>query len=211
MIAAVAITVSAKWGVSDLRQVLVAARQLYGLWALALLLTSMLLGPLTSVLPWMPFKPSLIYGRRAIGVSALIFGGLHLAAYVWSVLRRNWRELYTPGILWVTGLILGMFVFADMLALGLTSRDAAVRSMGGRKWKRLHRTVYVVLGLTLLHAICVGADFGLNRAPDVKGEADFGSLIAFLSLSAGWLVIVLLRRRGWRWTPRFQTASKSSS
>jgi DMSO/TMAO reductase YedYZ heme-binding membrane subunit len=83
--------------------------------------------------------------------------------YVWSVIRRNWRELYTPGILWVAGLILGVFVLADLLALGFTSRDAAVKSMGGRKWKRLHRTVYVTPGLALLHGVCVGAGSGLHR------------------------------------------------
>ena len=101
LVAAVGIGISAKWGESDFGQVLVAARQLYGLWALALLLASMVLGPLTSVLPWLPFKASLMYGRRAVGVSALLFTVLHLIAYIGSVLRRNWRELNTPGVLWV--------------------------------------------------------------------------------------------------------------
>lgn len=207
VIAAVAVAVSARWGESDLGQVLVAARQLYGLWSLALMLVSMLLGPLTSVLPWLPFKASLMYGRRAVGVAALMFAVLHVVTYLWAVLRRNWRELYTPGILWVVGLILGVIVLSDMIALGLTSRDAAVKKMGGRKWKRLHATIHVALGFVLVHALFVGADFGLNRGPDVKGEADFGSLIAFLAISAGWLAMILLRRRGWRWTPRYLTAS----
>jgi sulfoxide reductase heme-binding subunit YedZ len=210
LVAAVAVGVSARWGESDLGQVLVAGRQLYGLWALGLLVASMLLGPLTSVLPWMPFKVSLMYGRRAVGVSALMFAILHIAVYIWSVLRRNWQELYTPGVLWVAGLIVGMLAFSDMIALAVTSRDASVKKMGGRKWKRLHRTVYVVLGLVLLHALFVGADFGLNRGPDVKGEADFGSLIVFTSISVAWFVLVLLRRRGWRWTPKFLMAKSPS-
>jgi DMSO/TMAO reductase YedYZ heme-binding membrane subunit len=92
-----------------------------------------------------------------------------------------------------------------MTALGVTSRDASVKSMGGRKWKRLHRTVYIALGLILLHALFVGADFGLSGGPDVMGEADFGSLIKFLSIAAGWLGLVLLRRRAWRWTPSFRS------
>lgn len=203
LVAAVAVCISAKWGESDLGQTLVTARQLYGLWALGLLLASMLLGPLTSVLPWMPFKASLMYGRRAAGVSALLFALLHVAVYAWSLLRWGWRAFYTPGLLWVIGLALGIVVLADMFALGFTSRDGAVKSMGGRTWKRLHRTVYAALGLVLLHAILVGADFGLTHAPDVKGQADVGSLIAFVSISAAWLLLVILRRLRFRWTPAF--------
>jgi DMSO/TMAO reductase YedYZ heme-binding membrane subunit len=165
----------------------------------------MLIGPLTAVLPWIPFKTSLMYGRREVGVSASMFSLLHVLAYVWSLLRRNWRELYTPGVLWVAGLVLGVMAFSDMLALGFTSRDASVKKMCGRKWKRLHRTVYIGLAVILLHALFVGADFGLNRGPDVEGEADFGSLIVFLCISATWLALVLLRRRDLKWTPKLLT------
>jgi DMSO/TMAO reductase YedYZ heme-binding membrane subunit len=180
---------------------LVEARQLYGLWALAFLLASMIIGPLASVLPWLPLKAPLMYARRAVGVSALGFATLHVTAYIWSVGRRNRHEFYTPGVLWVIGLTLGLIAIADMSALGLTSRDAAVKRMGGKRWKRLHRTVYIVVWVILLHALFVGADFGLNRGPDVRGNADFGSLIGFLSITAGWLILALARRRHWSWRP----------
>lgn len=199
-VAAVAISVSAKSGQPDVGQALVNARQLFGLWALAFLLASMILGPLTSVFPWVPLRSSFMYGRRAVGVSALGFCILHVLAYCWSVLRRDWRELFTPGALWVTGLALGLIALIDMLALGVTSRDASVKAMGGRKWKKLHRSVYWLLPVVLLHAVLVGADFGVNHGPDVHGEADYGCLIAFLCVSAGWMLLAILRRRGWRWT-----------
>ncbi len=167
------------------------------------LLASLLLGPLTAVLPWIPFKSSWMYGRRAIGVSTLAFALLHVTAYVWSVLRRNWREFYTTGWFWVVGLILGVVVLIDMIALGFTSRDVAVKKMGGRKWKKLHQTIYGALLLAMVHSLFVGADFGWHRGPDVKGEADFGSLVAFASLSAAWLALALLRRRNSKWTPKY--------
>jgi DMSO/TMAO reductase YedYZ heme-binding membrane subunit len=66
--------------------------------------------------------------------------------------------------------ILGLLVLFDKIALGVTSRDAADIKMGGRNWKKLHRTIYMVLGLVLLHALFVGADFGLRRSPDVRGR-----------------------------------------
>ena len=98
-----------------------------------------------------------------------------------------------------------------MIALGLTSRDAAVKSMGGRRWKRLHRTVYPLLAIVLLHAVFVGADFGVNRGPDVRAAPDAGALIGFLCLAAAWAVLALLRRRQWRWTPRFIAARTHAS
>ena len=194
------ISVSSRWGQPDVGQALVSARQLFGLWALAFLLASMILGPLTSVFTWVPLRSSLLYGRRAVGVSALGFCILHVLAYGWSVLRRNWRELYTPGALWVIGLALGLIALIGMLSLGVTSRDASVKAMGGRKWKKLHRSVYWLLPVVLLHAVFVGADFGVNCGPDVRGEADCGCMIAFLCVSAGWMLLAILRRRGWRWT-----------
>jgi sulfoxide reductase heme-binding subunit YedZ len=207
-VAAVGIVFSAWWGESDFGHVLVITRQLFGLWALGLLLASILLGPLTSVLPWMPFKSSLMFGRRAVGIAALAFAGLHVASYVWSVGRRHWSELYTPGILWVISLTLGLVAFADLVVLGVTSTDASVKRMGGRKWKRLHRTIYLALIVMLLHAFLVGADFGFNHGPDVTSGADYGSLVGFASVVAVWLILVYGRRRGWRWTPKFLTTAR---
>ena len=122
-VAAVSIVFSACWGESDFGHFLVNARQLFGLWALGLLLASILLGPLTSVLPWMPFKSSLMFGRRAVGIAALAFAGLHVAAYLWSVGRRHWNELYTPGILWLD-------------ALGNDLQAEVVREVDGRAHDR---------------------------------------------------------------------------
>ncbi len=205
-IAIVGVIVASAWGQADFGRVLVDTRELFGLWALGLLVASMLLGPLTSVFPWIPLKSPLMYARRAIGVSALVFALLHVVAYLWSVLRRDWHELYTPGALWVAGLILGILASLDMLALGVTSRDSSVRKMGGRRWKRLHRTIYPLLAIVLLHALFVGADFGINRAPDVRGEADAGALVTFASLTAAWVVLFLLRRRKLHWIPRLFVA-----
>lgn len=198
-VATAGILVASCWGSPGIGVTLVSARQLFGLWALGFLLASLLIGPLTFVLPWLPWKSSLMYGRRAVGVCSLLFALLHVICYFWSVLLRNWRELYTPGILWVAGLVLGLIAIADLTVLAITSRDAAVKRMGGRAWKRLHRTVYLVLGVVLIHALFIGADFGINRGPDVNGEVDFGSGIAFLAISIGWVTLFVLRYRGIRW------------
>jgi len=105
--------------------------------------------------------------------------------------------------------VLGLLALSDMIALGFTSRDAAVKKMGGRRWKRLHRTVYAALAVVLTHAVLVGADFGVNR--DVTAAPDAGALIGFLCLSAAWLILFVLRHQGVRWTPRFLTPRAASA
>ena len=108
----------------------IAARELYGLWALSLLLASMLPGPLIFVLPWFPFKGHLLLGRRALGVSAFILAVAHVASYLGPALVRNWHDVYTPGSLWLAGLLIGLAAFADLAVLAVTSRRKAIRSRG---------------------------------------------------------------------------------
>lgn len=177
----------------------IAARQLFGLWALGLLLAAMLIGPLTFILPWLPLRAHLALARRAVGVSAFLFGFAHFLAYILPVVSRNWRDIYAPGTLWILGLVLGLLILVGMGAMAFTSRDKAVVKMGGKKWKRLHGLVYVMLPVALLHAVCVGADFGVNRGLDVKTEPDMGALFGFLALSVAWLALFVCRRRGIRW------------
>jgi len=173
----------------------VAARELYGLWALGLLLAAMLPGPLIFVLPWLPIKGHLMLGRRALGVAAFVLAVLHVSSYLGPTIYRNWRELYTPGRLWIAGLLIGIPLFADMTVLAITSRDHAVRQLGPRRWKRWHHTVYLLLPIALLHATFVGADFGVNKGPDVPGDPDAGSLIGMLVFAAAWLIFFILRKR----------------
>ena len=159
----------------------------------------MLVGPLAAVMPGLPLRPTLLYARRAVGVMALLNALAHVTCYGWSVLRRDWHELYTPGPMWVVGLSLGVSALILLIVLGVTSRDAAVKKMGGRRWKRLHNTVHVGLIVVMVHALLVGADFGLNRGPDVTIEADAGALVTFTCLLVVWAVLMTLRRSGKTW------------
>ena len=188
----------------------VEARQLLGLWALAFLLGSLIVGPLVAVVPWLPGKSHLVYARRAAGVSAFFFAVAHVLCYLVSPWRRGWHELWTPGVMWVVGLLLGLVALTGMGALALTSRDAAVKRMGGRQWKRLHRTSYWLLLVVLVHGVCNGADFGVNPGPDVKGHPDAGAAFGFFAVSAGWVVLFLIRKRGWRLGRRGNGAGQAS-
>ena len=189
-------------------QAWVAAREFYGLWALSLLVAAMIPGPLGFVLPWLPIRAHLVLGRRALGVSAFILAVLHVACYLGPVLYRNWHELYTPGKLWVAGLLLGLAMFIDMGILAFTSRNKAVRQLGPQRWKKWHRSVYLLLPAALVHATILGADFGVNKGPDVTAEPDAGSLVMMLIVAGIWLFFFVLRKRRVRWTPRMLQSNK---
>jgi DMSO/TMAO reductase YedYZ heme-binding membrane subunit len=177
---------------------LVAAREMYGLTALGFLFASVLIGPLTAVFVRLPqaLRGWLIARRRAVGVSAFALASCHVLCYLLPVLGRSWRELYKPGVLWCIGLGLGFLAASDLAVLAWTSRDNSVRALGGKRWKRLHRTVYLVVPVALLHALIVGSDFGFSHPPDVTAEPDAGSLVGFSVICASWLVLFWLRRRG---------------
>jgi DMSO/TMAO reductase YedYZ heme-binding membrane subunit len=201
---AVGIAVVSYSSAPDATQAWVGARELYGLWALVLLLSAMVAGPLNFVLPWLPVRAHLILGRRALGVSAFVLASLHVGSYVGPTLYHDWHQLYTPGKLWVAGLLIGIPLLVDMTVLAITSRDDAVRQLGPRRWKKWHRSVYLALPIALLHGTFVGADFGVNKGPDVPGEPDAGSLIGMLIFAAAWLVLFILRKRRirFRWGTR---------
>ena len=75
---------------------------------------------------------------------------------------------------------MGFSAFLILLALAATSFNRAVRWLGGRRWHMLHRGVYGVAVLAVLH-------FWWMRA----GKQDFAEVLVY----AGVLALLL----GWRW------------
>jgi DMSO/TMAO reductase YedYZ heme-binding membrane subunit len=173
----------------------VVARESFALWALGLLLAAMIVGPLTYVVPGLPLKAHLVLGRRALGISAFGFASAHALSYVVPVGLRQFRELWSPGLPWLLGLAIGSVALGVLGLLALTSTDPQLIAIGGQRWKRWQESVYWLLPLLLLHAMLLGVDFGLSRAPDVREAPDSGSLVAMGSLSLAWLVLFALRGR----------------
>lgn len=116
-----------------------------GLWATYLLLLSLAITPVRRILEWGRAAQL----RRMIGVAAFAYTLLHIVAWLglrfwdWSALLM---ELLARPSLWVAALSA-----AGLLALAATSFDSAMRRMGGLAWKNLHRMVYVLTFLAVLH------------------------------------------------------------
>ena len=90
--------------------------------------------------------------RRAIGVSACVYGLLHLTAHV--LYEGGWdgllRSLSKPFI-WY-----GLAGLSILVVLAATSNQFSIRKLGGRNWKRLHRLAYLAAALLVYHQAIAG-------------------------------------------------------
>lgn len=107
--------------------------------SLALFLPAFAASSLRSLWPT-PFSAWLLRNRRQVGVSFAVSHGLHLAAILGLAVR--YPDRFEVPALTILGGGLGYVFIAAMAA---TSSDAAVRKLGVRNWKRLHRTGMWVL------------------------------------------------------------------
>ncbi|MBN3860903.1 protein-methionine-sulfoxide reductase heme-binding subunit MsrQ [Pseudomonas frederiksbergensis] len=138
-----------------------------GLGTLVLLLITLSMTPLQKLTGWSGW----IAVRRQLGLWCFAYVVLHLSGYTAFILGFDWSQLgielrKRPYI------IVGALGFLCLLALAVTSNRYSQRRLGAR-WKKLHRLVYVILGLGLLHMLWI------VRA-DLKEWAVYASIGALL-------------------------------
>jgi sulfoxide reductase heme-binding subunit YedZ len=115
-----------------------------GLWTIRFLLISLAVTPFARMFSW----PQLLLVRRMVGLTALAYGVVHLSLYVVDqnfVLTKVVSEIVLRFYLTI-----GFIALLGLAVLGATSTDGAMKRMG-RNWKRLHRLVYPIAVLALLH------------------------------------------------------------
>ena len=118
-----------------------------GVWATAILLMALAVTPALTILRW----PALVDVRRMIGVTALVYTLVHIVIYF---ALRSWNfAVIANEMLTRLTLIVATLSTIGLIALGATSLDAAIRTMGAKNWQRLHNTNYVISGLALLHVV----------------------------------------------------------
>jgi sulfoxide reductase heme-binding subunit YedZ len=119
------------------------------IWTLGAVLA---LSPLRTLFPQSRIVNALNRHRRAIGVSACIYGLLHLSAHI--LYEGGWegfvRSLSKPFI-WV-----GLAGLSILCVLALTSNNFSIRKLGGRNWKRLHRLAYIAAAILIYHQAIAG-------------------------------------------------------
>jgi sulfoxide reductase heme-binding subunit YedZ len=88
--------------------------------------------------------------RRMLGLYAFFYGALHLAAYVWFDKAFALREI-VEDVGRRKFILAGMVGFLLMIPLAVTSTDAWIKRLGGRRWAQLHKLVYVSAAAGVLH------------------------------------------------------------
>lgn len=150
-----------------------------GDWTLRALVLVLLITPLRVTAGW----PVLARYRRMAGLFVFFYASLHWLAYAWLDMGFIWPDILAdvprrPFIL------VGTLAWLLLLALALTSFQRAVRLMGGARWQALHRSVYAVTALAVLH-------FYWMRA----GKNDFAEVAVYAALLGGLLLWRLWYRR----------------
>ena len=119
------------------------------IWTLGAVLS---LTPLRTLFPRSAIVNALNRHRRSIGVSACIYGIIHFLCHVlyegdWDDLRQSFGKPF----IWfgLTGLTL-------LVLLALTSNNWAVRKLGGKRWKLLHRLAYLAAIVLIYHQSIAG-------------------------------------------------------
>jgi sulfoxide reductase heme-binding subunit YedZ len=120
-----------------------------GLGALILLLLTLSMTPLRRLTGWGGW----IAVRRQLGLWCFSYVLLHVCGYLLFLLGLDFGQLLDdlherPYI------IVGVMAFTGLLALALTSNQYSIRRLG-KRWRQLHRLVYFILGLALLHMLWV--------------------------------------------------------
>lgn len=117
-----------------------------GDWTLRLLCLTLAVTPLRRSTGW----TALARWRRGLGLWTFAYGVCHLLAYTLFDMGLDpasvWADVRQRPFIWA-----GVSAWVLLLPLAFTSFNAAIRWLGARRWQALHRVVYVVAVLALLH------------------------------------------------------------
>jgi methionine sulfoxide reductase heme-binding subunit len=152
-----------------------------GLWTLVFLCITLSVTPLRRLTG----IPALVRFRRMLGLYAFFYATLHFTTYLWF---DKWFDV--AAILKDIGkrpfITVGFAAFVLLIALAVTSPRAMVRKLG-RRWQALHRAIYVIGALAILHFWWMKAGKHDLVLPKIYGAI----MVALL----GWRLILWLRER----------------
>lgn len=152
-----------------------------GEWALRLLLVTLAVTPLRQLTG----QAVLIRFRRMLGLYAFAYATLHFAAYLVLDLGGYWTLIFEE-IAKRPYMTVGFAAWLLLVPLALTSTTAAIRRLG-RRWVRLHRLVYLIAVLAVLHLWWIK-----SAKNDLAEPAVYAAILGVL---LGWRAWKALQRR----------------
>lgn len=130
----------------------------YALLAVTFLYLTLLPGALYSAFRSLPFASLYFRARRALGVSVFLYAFIH-TCFAFFGLLGGFPGLSFLSTTYVTAITFSFIALIILSLLAATSFDWMVVKLGGKRWKILHRFVYLAGILILIHALLLGSQF----------------------------------------------------
>ena len=144
-----------------------------GDWALYFLCITLAVTPLRKLTKW----NWLVRLRRMLGLYAFFYVALHFTIFFWLDhffdVQEMWADIVKRPFITV-----GVLAFVLLIPLAVTSTNAMVRRLGGKRWQWLHRLTYVIVPLGVLHFWWVKAGKNLLAQPIL-----FSAIVGLLLLT----------------------------
>jgi sulfoxide reductase heme-binding subunit YedZ len=117
-----------------------------GDWVLRFLCITLAITPLRE---WTGFS-ALARFRRMAGLFAFFYGVLHFLCYAWLDMGLVFGDIVRD-IPKRPFILVGTLALLLMVPLAATSFNRAIKALGAARWKALHKSVYAIVLLGLLH------------------------------------------------------------
>ncbi|MBC7501347.1 MAG: sulfoxide reductase heme-binding subunit YedZ [Herminiimonas sp.] len=143
-----------------------------GDWTLYFLCITLAVTPLRRFTKW----NWLIKMRRMIGLYAFFYALLHFTTFLWFDHFFDVQEMFKD-VIKRPFITVGFGAFLLLIPLAVTSTNSMVKRLGGKRWQWLHRLVYVIAPLGILHFWWMKAGKNNFVEPII-----FGSIVAALLL-----------------------------
>lgn len=117
-----------------------------GDWVLYLLCITLAITPLRRLTGW----NWVVKLRRMAGLFAFFYAFLHFLAFLWFDHFFDLAEMWTD-VLKRPFITVGFIAFVLLIPLAATSTNGMIRRLGGKRWQWLHRLIYLIAPLGILH------------------------------------------------------------
>jgi sulfoxide reductase heme-binding subunit YedZ len=130
--------------------------------------------------------PALARFRRMLGLFVYFYVVVHLLSYSWFDMGFDIPDI-AKDIAKRPFILVGFSAFVLLTPLALTSFNKAIKLMGAKRWQLLHKLVYVIAGLAILHFFWMRA--GKNNFAEVFVYA------ALLAVLLGWRLVQWIKKK----------------
>ena len=117
-----------------------------GTWTLVGLLTTLSITPLRKISGW----NWLIRLRRMLGLFTFFYACLHFTTYIWLDQFFDMQTV-VKDVIKRPFITVGFLAFVLLIPLAVTSTNAMMKRLGGKKWQTLHRLIYAIAVLGVVH------------------------------------------------------------